>query len=229
MADQSSTDENPPSSGMQMSLEEKLKIIRSVREECIQKDKLLNLLNHQPLRAFLQNAHYSDEINSRASEYWPLVMDIARRNKLPRIISEQDELSTAQILYPCMQCADIFFLKADICQLGMDQRKVNVLAREYCDDIKRKNKPIILSHRIVLLQYLFCKDRRKCPKSLTKTNYFEMLEELDISDNQIRVLPKSFRLWSKLRVFRADETPLEVPLREVIKLGAQVMLIWLQI
>lgn len=27
----------------------------------------------------------SDEINSRASEYWPLVMDIARRNKLPRI------------------------------------------------------------------------------------------------------------------------------------------------
>ena len=29
----------------------------------------------------------------------------------------------------------------------MDQRKVNVLAREYCDDIKRKNKPIILSHR----------------------------------------------------------------------------------
>ncbi|KAF2298363.1 hypothetical protein GH714_023126 [Hevea brasiliensis] len=96
----------------------------------------------------------SEEINSRASEYWPLVMDIARRNKLPRIMrcvqimgrSEQDELTAAQILYPCMQCADIFFLKADICQLGMDQRKVNVLAREYCDDIKRKNKPIILSH-----------------------------------------------------------------------------------
>jgi len=28
----------------------------------------------------------SKEINSRASEYWPLVMDIARKNKLPRII-----------------------------------------------------------------------------------------------------------------------------------------------
>lgn len=28
----------------------------------------------------------SKEINSRAAEYWPLVMDIARRNKLPRII-----------------------------------------------------------------------------------------------------------------------------------------------
>ncbi|CAA0808465.1 Tyrosyl-tRNA synthetase- class Ib-bacterial/mitochondrial [Striga hermonthica] len=99
----------------------------------------------------------SEEINSRAHEYWPLVMDIARRNKLPRIVrccqimgrSEQDELSAAQIFYPCMQCADIFFLKADICQLGMDQRKVNVLAREYCDDIKRKNKPIILSHHML--------------------------------------------------------------------------------
>lgn len=47
-----------------------------------------------------------------------------------------------------MQCADIFFLKADICQLGMDQRKVNMLAREYCDVCKpkRKLKPIILSH-----------------------------------------------------------------------------------
>ncbi|XP_059661361.1 tyrosine--tRNA ligase 1, cytoplasmic [Cornus florida] len=99
----------------------------------------------------------SEEINSRAHEYWPIVMDIARRNKLPRILrcvqimgrNEQDELTAAQILYPCMQCADIFFLKADICQLGMDQRKVNVLAREYCDDIKRKNKPIILSHHML--------------------------------------------------------------------------------
>ena len=38
--------------------------------------------------------------------------------------------------------------QADICQLGMDQRKVNVLAREYCDVCKpkRKLKPIILSH-----------------------------------------------------------------------------------
>lgn len=73
---------------------------------------------------------------------------------------DTDALSAAQIMYPCMQCADIFFLKADICQLGMDQRKartrsarrdadrqqVNVLAREYCDMIGRKLKPIVLSH-----------------------------------------------------------------------------------
>lgn len=221
---------NPSS---QMTLEEKFKIVRSIGEECIQEDELMNLLAKKPqpvcydgfepsgrmhiaqgvLKALNVNkltsagckvkiwiadwfaqlnnkmggdlkkievvGQYlieiwkavgmnlegdqveflwsSKEINSRAHEYWPLVMDIARRNKLPRILrccqimgrSEQDELTAAQIFYPCMQCADIFFLEADICQLGMDQRKVNVLAREYCDDIKRKNKPIILSHHML--------------------------------------------------------------------------------
>lgn len=97
----------------------------------------------------------SDEINKRPDEYWTLVMDVARKNNLKRIVrcsqimgrAETDDLSAAQIFYPCMQCADIFFLKADICQLGMDQRKVNVLAREYCDDCKPKRlKPVILSH-----------------------------------------------------------------------------------
>ena len=97
----------------------------------------------------------SEEINKRPDEYWTLVMDVARKNNLKRIIrcsqimgrNESDDLSAAQIFYPCMQCADIFFLKADICQLGMDQRKVNVLAREYADMCKpKRRKPIILSH-----------------------------------------------------------------------------------
>lgn len=34
----------------------------------------------------------SEEINSRAHEYWPLVMDIARRNKLPRILRYRYEI-----------------------------------------------------------------------------------------------------------------------------------------
>ncbi|PSC70338.1 tyrosine-tRNA cytoplasmic-like [Micractinium conductrix] len=100
----------------------------------------------------------SEEINKRPDEYWTLVMDIARKNNLKRIMrctqimgrSENDELSAAQIFYPVMQAADIFFLKADICQLGMDQRKVNMLAREYCDDCKPKRlKPVILSHAMM--------------------------------------------------------------------------------
>jgi tyrosyl-tRNA synthetase len=101
----------------------------------------------------------SEEINARPNEYWTRVMEIATLNSVTRIRrcgpimgrSDADELSAAQIMYPCMQCADIFFLKADICQLGMDQTKVNMLAREYCDQAKPKikNKPIILPHRMM--------------------------------------------------------------------------------
>lgn len=62
---------------------------------------------------------------------------------------EGDEMPTSQIMYPCMQCADIFFLKADVCQLGLDQRKVNVLAKEYCDHIHREEKPVVISHHML--------------------------------------------------------------------------------
>ena len=66
-----------------------------------------------------QPPHTTEEINKRPDEYWTLVMDIARKNNIKRIIrcsqimgrNETDELSAAQIFYPCMQCADIFFLK----------------------------------------------------------------------------------------------------------------------
>lgn len=100
----------------------------------------------------------SDEILKRPNEYWSLVFDIAVKNSLTRVQrctqimgrSETDDLSAAQIFYPVMQCADIFFLKVDICQLGMDQRKVNMLAREYCDSIKKKFKPVILSHHMMM-------------------------------------------------------------------------------
>ncbi|XP_071689060.1 tyrosine--tRNA ligase 1, cytoplasmic-like [Rutidosis leptorrhynchoides] len=99
----------------------------------------------------------SEEISSRSDEYWNLVLDIARRNTLRRIKmccpdmddKNDDKKDVAQIFYRCMQCADIIFLKADICQFGMDQLEVNVLAREYCDDIERKNKPVILSHHML--------------------------------------------------------------------------------
>jgi tyrosyl-tRNA synthetase len=99
----------------------------------------------------------SEEINSRADEYWSRVMDISRTNNITRIKKcgtimgrgEGDDLPSSQILYPCMQCADIFFLKADVCQLGLDQRKVNMLARDYVSD-PEVVKPVILSHHMLL-------------------------------------------------------------------------------
>lgn len=89
--------------------------------------------------------------------YWKLVMQVARNTTLKRIIrcgqimgrKENDILQASQILYPCMQCADIFYLKADICQLGMDQRKVNVLAREI-GPVLGYWKPVIVSHHMLM-------------------------------------------------------------------------------
>ncbi len=97
----------------------------------------------------------NDVIEDR--EYWKKVMSVATKSTLKRIVrcsqimgrSESDLLSAAQILYPCMQCADIFHLKADITQLGMDQRKVNVLAREIGPSIGFW-KPVVVSHHMLL-------------------------------------------------------------------------------
>lgn len=91
------------------------------------------------------------------SNYWKLVLQIAQTNSLNRFIrtaeimgrEESMDLTAAQIIYPCMQTADIFTLGAKITQLGMDQRKVNVLAREIGPQLGYW-KPVIVSHHILL-------------------------------------------------------------------------------
>lgn len=89
--------------------------------------------------------------------YWETVMKIAIVNNLPRILrtvqimgrEESDSLTASQILYPLMQAADIFKLGANVTQLGMDQRKVNMLARECAEQLGYK-KPIVVSHHMLL-------------------------------------------------------------------------------
>lgn len=89
-------------------------------------------------------------------DYWKKVMQIARNSTVKRILrcsqimgrSENEAMQASQILYPCMQAADIFHLKADITQLGMDQRKVNMLAREIGPKLGYW-KPIVVSHHML--------------------------------------------------------------------------------
>lgn len=137
----------------------------------------------------------SDEINKRAHEYWPLVLDVSTtftENRITRCgqimgRSDKEQRTASQIIYPCMQCADIFFLKADICQLGMDQRKVNVLAREYYDAVRKKpkrlrnplvvRKPIILSHHMLMG---LKEGQEKMSKSMPDTAIFMEDEPSDI-------------------------------------------------
>lgn len=93
----------------------------------------------------------------KETDYWKTVMRIATKSTVKRILrtsqimgrNESDSLSASQIFYPCMQAADIFHLKVDIAQLGMDQRKVNVLAREVGESLGFW-KPVIVSHHMLL-------------------------------------------------------------------------------
>jgi tyrosyl-tRNA synthetase len=62
---------------------------------------------------------------------------------------ESDTLTASQILYPLMQAADIFYLNVDICQLGLDQRRVNMLAREMAPKFNRP-KPIAIHHHMLM-------------------------------------------------------------------------------
>ncbi|MFO8016607.1 MAG: tyrosine--tRNA ligase [Candidatus Woesearchaeota archaeon] len=93
----------------------------------------------------------------RGDDYWKIVMEVARNTTVKRILrcsqimgrTESEAQQASQVLYPAMQCADIFYLKADICQLGMDQRKVNMLAREIGPKLGYW-KPVVVSHHMLM-------------------------------------------------------------------------------
>jgi tyrosyl-tRNA synthetase len=93
----------------------------------------------------------------KGDDYWKIVMQVARNTTVKRLLrcsqimgrTESDAQQGSQILYPMMQCADIFHLKADICQLGMDQRKVNMLAREVGPSLGFW-KPVVVSHHMLM-------------------------------------------------------------------------------
>ena len=91
-------------------------------------------------------------------DYWKLVVQVGRSNALRRFVrtaemmgreESLDNLTGANIIYSCMQVADIFMLKANITQLGMDQRKLNMLAREVGPQLGFW-KPVVVSHHMLM-------------------------------------------------------------------------------
>lgn len=90
-------------------------------------------------------------------DYWKLVVQVGKSNALKRFIrtaemmgreESLEKLTGAHIIYSCMQVADIFMLGAKITQLGMDQRKVNMLAREV-GPLLGYWKPVVVSHHML--------------------------------------------------------------------------------
>ncbi len=89
--------------------------------------------------------------------YWERYLKVGRAISLDRIKravtimgrKEGDAMSSAQIFYPAMQVTDIFQMDIDICQLGLDQRKANMLAREVAQKYGWK-VPVVVSHPLLL-------------------------------------------------------------------------------
>jgi tyrosyl-tRNA synthetase len=89
--------------------------------------------------------------------YWDRVLRIGRETTLNRSMRAtsimgrtQGELqSTAQLFYPIMQTNDIFHLNVDICQMGMDQRRANILGREVAPKLGLK-KPVAIHHHMII-------------------------------------------------------------------------------
>ncbi len=95
---------------------------------------------------------------AKNSDYWKLVVQVGKSNALKRFIrtaemmgreESLDKLTGAHIIYSCMQVADIFMLGAKITQLGMDQRKINMLAREV-GPLLGYWKPVVVSHHMLM-------------------------------------------------------------------------------
>jgi tyrosyl-tRNA synthetase len=97
----------------------------------------------------------SDKMNKL--EYWDRVLKIAKETTLNRSMrattimgrKEGELQSTAQLFYPAMQVSDIFELDVDVCQLGLDQRRANILGREIADKLNWK-KPVVVSHHMIM-------------------------------------------------------------------------------
>ncbi|MBN2230119.1 MAG: tyrosine--tRNA ligase [Candidatus Thorarchaeota archaeon] len=90
-------------------------------------------------------------------DYWERVIRIAKATTIARATRaltimgrKEGEMSeVAAYFYPVMQVADIFTLEADITQLGLDQRRANMLAREVGPKLGLW-KPVVISHHMLI-------------------------------------------------------------------------------
>ncbi|MDI6721086.1 MAG: tyrosine--tRNA ligase, partial [Candidatus Aenigmarchaeota archaeon] len=108
--------------------------------------------------AGVKNAEFlwaSDAFSDR--DYWKKVILIAKNTSVARATRaltimgrrEGEMKEVAQYFYPMMQAADIFHLKADIAQLGLDQRRAGMTARDVCPKLGW-SKPVIVSHHMLM-------------------------------------------------------------------------------
>jgi len=98
---------------------------------------------------------YSDKLYDDL-DYWATVVRVAKNLTIARgrrtlEIAGRKETEARMIsdfLYTPMQVADIYYMQVKICQLGMDQRKANVVARELGERLGFW-KPVCVHHHLL--------------------------------------------------------------------------------
>jgi tyrosyl-tRNA synthetase len=98
---------------------------------------------------------YSDELYNNI-DYWARILKISKELTVARTIrtleiagrKEGEAHYVSDYLYTPMQVADIFEMEVKICQLGMDQRKANMVSREIGEKIGHW-KPICVHHHLL--------------------------------------------------------------------------------
>jgi len=98
---------------------------------------------------------YSDELYDDI-DYWAKTIRVAKNLTITRTRrtleiagrSETEAHYVSDFMYTPMQVADIFHLKVKICQLGIDQRKANVVARELGEKLGFW-KPVCVHHHLL--------------------------------------------------------------------------------
>jgi tyrosyl-tRNA synthetase len=100
---------------------------------------------------------WASEFIKKTPGYWETVLKLSMNSSINRVLrcgqimgrEESTNNPSSQILYPLMQAADIYHLNVDIAQLGMDQRKVNMLARDVFPKLNL-TPPVVISHHMLL-------------------------------------------------------------------------------
>jgi tyrosyl-tRNA synthetase len=95
---------------------------------------------------------YSDELYDDL-KYWEKTVMVAKNLSIARVTrtleiagrKESEARHVSDFLYTPMQVADIFHMGVKICQLGIDQRKANVVARELGEKLGCW-KPVCVHH-----------------------------------------------------------------------------------
>ena len=107
--------------------------------------------------AGVENVQFLWASKEMDQEYWKKALLVAKHTTVQRATraltimgrKEGELQAVAQYFYPVMQTTDVFHLGVDITQLGVDQRRACILAREVAPKLGRK-PPVVVSHHMLM-------------------------------------------------------------------------------